>query len=181
MDELSDEQLLQLTTTRPEAFAVFYRRHERAVLGFFMRRTGDPELAADLMAETFATVLLHLRRFDPARAPARAWTFGIAQNKLLRAWERGRAENSARRRLGMPLVALEEDQLERIAGLGGDKRVDELLRQLPSDQAQAVRARVIDEQTYAQIAGRVACSESVIRKRVSRGLANLRAIVKESP
>lgn len=181
MDDLSDEQLLRLTATRPEAFAVFYRRHERAVLGFFMRRTGDPELAADLMAETFAAALLGLRRFDPARAPARAWTFGIAQNKLLRAWERGRAEDSARRRLGMPPVALEEDQLERIAGLGGDERVDELLRRLPADQAQAVRARVIDEQTYAQIAGRVACSESVIRKRVSRGLANLRAIVKEAP
>jgi DNA-directed RNA polymerase specialized sigma24 family protein len=37
----------------PEAFAAFYRRHERLLLGFFMRRTGDPELAGR-RAEAFA-------------------------------------------------------------------------------------------------------------------------------
>ncbi len=60
-----------------------------------------------------------------------------------------------------------------------EDRVDALLRRLPPDQARAVRARVIDEQEYAQIARQVQTSESVIRPRVSRGLATLRAIVKE--
>ena len=45
MDHLGDDELLALTPRRPEAFAVFYRRHERALLGYLVRRTGDPELA----------------------------------------------------------------------------------------------------------------------------------------
>ncbi len=57
-----------------------------------MRRTADPELAADLAAETFAAALLSVRRFDPRRGGALAWTFGIAHKKLLRALERGRVE-----------------------------------------------------------------------------------------
>jgi len=32
-----------------------YGRHIRAPLGYFARRTGDPEVAADLAAETFAS------------------------------------------------------------------------------------------------------------------------------
>ena len=39
------------------SFALFYRRHVDAMLGFFSRRTRDAELAADLTAETFAAAL----------------------------------------------------------------------------------------------------------------------------
>jgi RNA polymerase sigma factor (sigma-70 family) len=179
MDRLGDDELLALTPRRPEAFAVFYRRHERVVLAYLMRRTGDPELAADLAAETFAAALLGVRRFDARRGPALAWTFGIAQHKLLRAVEKGRVEDRARRKLGLPPLLLEDEALERVERLAGDARVEELLRRLPAAQAEAVRARVIDEHPYGRIAAAVRCSESVIRQRVSRGLATLRAIVEE--
>ncbi len=179
MDRLGDDELLALTPRRPEAFAAFYRRHEPALLGYFVRRTGDPELAADLAAETFAAALLGVKRFDARRGPALAWTFGIAQHKLQRALEKGRVEDRARRRLGLPPLVLEDEALERVARLGGDARVDALLARLPEAQAEAVRARVIEERPYGSIAADVRCSESVIRQRVSRGLATLRAFVEE--
>jgi DNA-directed RNA polymerase specialized sigma24 family protein len=37
-----------------DAFGTFYDRHTRAIMEFFVRRTRDPESAADLTAETFA-------------------------------------------------------------------------------------------------------------------------------
>jgi RNA polymerase sigma-70 factor (ECF subfamily) len=181
MDRLDDDALLASTSGRPDAFGVFYRRHERMLLGFFMRRTGEPELAADLTAETFAAALIGVRRFDPARGPALAWLFGIAHNKLRRAREKGRVEDRARRRLGMAPVVLEDAAMERIERMSGDDRVVELLERLPADQARAIRARIIDEQPYRLIAADVQCSQSVVRQRVSRGLATLRSIVKESP
>src|ERR671928_142087 len=49
----TDEDLLVANT--PEAFGEFYDRHARTVLGYFARRTRDPEVAADLTAETFAS------------------------------------------------------------------------------------------------------------------------------
>jgi RNA polymerase sigma-70 factor (ECF subfamily) len=48
------------------------------------------------------------------------------------------------------------------------------LAALPADQREAVLARVLDEDDYAAIASRADTSESVIRKRVSRGLTGLR-------
>ena len=52
--DVDDGALLALVRSEPEAFGMFYRRYERSVLGYFMRRTGDAEVAADLAAETFA-------------------------------------------------------------------------------------------------------------------------------
>jgi hypothetical protein len=43
--EPSDHELLYQARVEPEAFAAFYRRHERAVLGYMLRRTGAPEIA----------------------------------------------------------------------------------------------------------------------------------------
>ena len=59
---VDDDQLL---ARRPviRRFGTFYERHERLVLGDPMRRVGDPELAADFAAETFAAALVAARRF----------------------------------------------------------------------------------------------------------------------
>ena len=51
---------------------------------------------------------------------------------------------------------------------------DELLAGLPSEQAEAITARVIDDHTYPDIAAEIGCSEAVVRQRVSRGLRTLR-------
>src|SRR5919201_5543462 len=96
-----DEALLLAARTDAEAFTHFYRRHAGPVLGYLVRRTGDPELGADLTAETFACALEGLPRFDPERGSAVNWLFGIARHQLLRTLQRGRVERRARARPGM--------------------------------------------------------------------------------
>ncbi len=169
---VSDEELLVASVGDEEAFAVFYRRHARPLAGFFMRRTGDAELAADLTAETFAAALASRRRFDPAKGAAIGWLYGIARHKLARTLSHGRVEDRARRALGMAPLALDDEAIELVVTAEGD--VVELLQRLPADQRAAIEARVVDEQEYEQIAAATHTSEAVIRKRVSRGLASLR-------
>ncbi len=178
-DPRTDEELLAAVDGEPEAFGVFYRRHVRPLLGYFVRRTGDAELAADLCAETFAAALDALRRFDPARGPAVAWLYGIARRLLGHAARRGVVEDRARRRLGMAPLELSDAAIERIGAEAGEVATS-ALDALPADQREAVRARILDERDYADIARTTRTSEAVVRKRVSRGLAGLRARVKEN-
>jgi RNA polymerase sigma factor (sigma-70 family) len=178
-DPRTDEELLAAVEERPEAFGVFYRRHVRPLLGYLVRRTGDAELAADLCAETFAAALDGLHRFDPARGPAVAWLYGIARRLLLHAAQRGVVEDRARRRLGMAPLELTDAALERIEAEAGEVATA-ALDALPADQREAVRARILDERDYADIARRTRTSEAVVRKRVSRGLAGIRARMKEN-
>lgn len=154
-------------------FAAFYRRHEDAVLGYFLRRTGQADLAADLTAEAFARALEGRRRFDPERGEARGWLFGIARNLLASSLERGRVEDATRRALGLEPLVLDDAALSRIEALDHRPAAD-ALSDLPADQEVAVRGRVVEEQSYAELAARLRCSESVVRQRVSRGLRSLR-------
>ena len=41
-----DDLLTQFVDGDPDAFVAFYRRHLAAVLGYFLRRTSDPDLTA---------------------------------------------------------------------------------------------------------------------------------------
>jgi RNA polymerase sigma-70 factor (ECF subfamily) len=75
-----------------------------------------------------------------------------------------------------PLV-LTDETVERIAAL--DRTALTLVEELPRDQQEAVRARVVDERDYAEIATDLRCSEAVVRKRVSRGLGTMRARLEE--
>jgi RNA polymerase sigma factor (sigma-70 family) len=178
-DRRSDEELLVGARDDDEAFAVFYRRYERPVLGFLVRAVGRGDVAADLAAEVFAELVLSLGRFDPAAGTASGWLFGITRNVLARARARGRVEDRARRKLGLPVLGLDDEAIERIETSAADGRALELLDGLPDAQRVAVRARVVDERAYGEIAHQLQCSPSVARKRVSRGLASLRSMLKE--
>jgi RNA polymerase sigma-70 factor (ECF subfamily) len=174
----SDEDLLLAARHEPEAFALFYRRHVRALAAYFWRRSRDAETTADLTAETFAAALDGCARFDPSRGPAIGWLYGIAHRQLGTLARRGAVEQRARRRLGMARLELDDEALERVEAdaicEGPQARVLEELAELPPDQRAAVEARVLHELDYAQIALATGASELVVRKRVSRGLAALR-------
>ncbi len=56
----------------------------------------------------------------------------------------------------------------------------DLAAALSPDHLKAFLARVIDEREYDEIARELETSESVVRKRVSRALAQLRAVRQET-
>jgi RNA polymerase sigma factor (sigma-70 family) len=184
LERLSDAELLARTAREPKGFAVFYRRHERLLLRFLFSRCRDPELTADLAAETFASALEAADRFDPARsggASAVPWLLGIARNTLHTSIRRGSVAEDARRRIGLEPLVLSDEDLARVEELASvDPRIDRALRGLPPQLRDALVARVLDERDYEEIAAQLGCSQQVVRKRVSRGLSRLRAALTPS-
>src|ERR687889_1601669 len=112
----SDEDLLSAGDAR--SFEEFSLRHADMVLGYFARRTGDADLAADLASETFAAALAGRRRYKPRKGAAAAWLFGIASRKLADAQRRGYAERRMCKRLGMERIDLTDADIAHIGALG---------------------------------------------------------------
>lgn len=168
----TDEELLAAICRRDgDAFTAFYRRHLPRVVAYLIRETRDHELAADLTAEVFAAALVGARQYKPKHDSAFPWLLGIARNTLAASRRRGRVEARARRRLRYEPITFDELDVD---------RTDELLASLPATEREAVRARIVEDRAYASIAAELRCSELVVRKRVSRGLARLRKEWKES-
>jgi RNA polymerase sigma factor (sigma-70 family) len=172
MEDPSDAELLRRVPHDEAAFTAFYRRHVRDVLGFLVRRTGDADLAADLTAEVFAQVLRSAGRYRPDRGDPGSWLLGIASHKQIDAHRRGRADAAARRRLRMRRIPLADEDRAMIAALGS--AVETALDELPADQRDAVRGRVLDDLGYDELARRANVAPAAIRQRVARGLAALR-------
>jgi RNA polymerase sigma factor (sigma-70 family) len=175
--EIDDDALLVAAADDPEAFAQFYRRHVRGVLAYFRRRAPDAETAADLTAETFAAALEGRHRYTPERGPALGWLYGIARRRLIGYQRRGRVESTARRRMGMARIELTDEMLDRVEAIADAElaKVEVALAALPDEQSAAVRARVLEDRGYHEIAAAERVSEPAARQRVSRGLAALRA------
>ena len=148
-----------------EDFGDFYRRNLDRVLAFCAKRTGEPELAADIAAEVFAAALIARRQYRAEQGSPETWLLGIAAHKL----------TDAQRRLGIPRIEWTDEDLARVSALGDGQPVVALLEQLPGEQRAAVHARVVEERSYEDVAAVLGVSEATARKRVSRGLATLRA------
>jgi RNA polymerase sigma factor (sigma-70 family) len=174
----SDEELL-LSGGAP-GFGLLYERRYPLIRGYLRRRLGPhPDLVLDLVAETFARALEGRDQFDPERGTAAGWLLGIARHLLLDAVREGRVADSSRRRLGMERIVVESEQLE-LLERESSSELERSLSGLPSGQREAIERRVLEEEPYAAIAAGIGCSEQVVRKRVSRGLAALRRGWRES-
>jgi len=173
MGSFHDEEDAELLAGGAEAFGRFYLRHEDPVLAYFLRRTRSAELSADLAAETFARALQGRHGFDASLGDPSMWLFGIAKHVLSESIRRGRVQDDVRRRLGLERLALDDDALARIDQLT-DGEASLALAQLPEEQRRAVEGRVLQEQSYDELAAQLRCSNSVVRQRVSRGLRVLK-------
>jgi DNA-directed RNA polymerase specialized sigma24 family protein len=83
-----------------------YDRHARELLGFFTRRTRDPQLALDLLSETFLAAFEHRGQCRAGSdGEAAAWLYRIAANRLAAHFRRGAIERLAEAGEGGALTA----------------------------------------------------------------------------
>jgi RNA polymerase sigma-70 factor (ECF subfamily) len=150
-----------------------YDAHAESMLGFFVKRTYDPEASLDLVAETFAAGFADRRRFrGRGDAEAMAWLYGIARHRLTDYLRRGIVERSALQRLGFqrrPLSDAEYERIEELAGLGEVRgAIRGALSELSDDHRVALQLRVVEERSYEQVAVALGVSPQTARARVSR-------------
>jgi RNA polymerase sigma factor (sigma-70 family) len=162
----------------PAAFADVYLEYHDNVLRYFARRTFDPETAFDLMAETFAELFAHIGDFrGETEEQGLAWMWTVARHQLYRWRERGVVERRSLERIGMPIASLGPAEYERIEDLADLQRLAPLLERaldgLGADQREALRARILEQREYDEIATELGVSAQVVRARVSRGLRQL--------
>jgi RNA polymerase sigma factor (sigma-70 family) len=173
----SDAELIVASRSDPHAFRELYDRWADTLLAYFYRRVRDAEVAADLLAETFAVAYEQRGRFRDVGRPGGAWLYGIARRELSHYFRRSHVELRAVRRLGIEVPELDQDSIRAIEALeaaDADRaKLTEAIARLSDRERDAVRLRVVGELEYSEIAARLRCTEAAARTRVHRGLARL--------
>src|SRR5664279_2140399 len=87
--ELRDIELMRRLSKGDEsAFLEFYRRHQGGIYRYALHMAGRPEAAADVVQETFLTLIRHSTKFDEEKGAPAAFLYGIARNHVRKLHEK---------------------------------------------------------------------------------------------
>jgi RNA polymerase sigma-70 factor (ECF subfamily) len=155
------------------SFELFVRAHERQILNYLWRVTGDEQAAYDLAQETFLRAWKHYASVSRYEQPG-GWLFRVATNLALshkRARQR-RIDADATRFDGDP-SPITSDVARRV--IERDE-VREVLQQLPAKRRAALVLREVYGLSMAEIAAALGISEPAVRMALSRAREQFRAL-----
>jgi RNA polymerase sigma-70 factor (ECF subfamily) len=81
--QVCDADLIQESRARPESFALLFDRYADMLFRYSSRRLG-PEVAEDMVGETFLVAFSRRDSYDLAYRDARPWLFGILTKLISR-------------------------------------------------------------------------------------------------
>jgi RNA polymerase sigma-70 factor (ECF subfamily) len=158
----------------PDRFERLYLEHRDRVFAFLVYRTGDRELAEDLLGDVFERALRSWKRFDPGRGSEVTWLYAIALNRLRDHRRRGVVERRALERLAaLPLPPVDAPE-SRLAERDVVMRSLEVLN--PADR-ELIALRYGADLTAPQIADATGLPRTTVEQRLSRALRRLRPIL----
>jgi RNA polymerase sigma-70 factor, ECF subfamily len=146
---VTDAELIVASRRDPAAFRELYDRWADKLLAWFYRRVFDAEVAADLLAETFAVAFERRHRFRDTGQPGAAWLYGIAAKELSHWFRHQAVERRAVRRLGIDVPALDDESIARIEALADAAThrpaLTAALARMTDRERDAVQLRVVEE------------------------------------
>jgi len=81
----SDEALLPALGDGDEAaFLTIYRRRQAALFRYSAHLTGDEDVAAEVVQETFLALIRDAKKLDASRGTVLSWLFAVARNQVLK-------------------------------------------------------------------------------------------------
>jgi RNA polymerase sigma-70 factor (ECF subfamily) len=155
------------------AWARIYADLAPKVVGYLRARgAAEPE---DLAGEVFLQLVRGLPGFAGGEREFRAWTFTIAHRRLV---------DALRQRGRRPVDPVSAEELQRVAGAGGDvpdeaeaqialARVRAAIAELPPDQRSVILLRIVGDLTIEEIACAVGKRPGAVKALQRRGLRRL--------
>jgi len=166
-----DEQLMAAyqAGTR-DAFDELFARYRDPIRKFFGRRLASPQLAEELVQDTFMAVLRGAERYEP-RASFRSYLFGVAFNVLS-------AARRSNRHVTHPIVSdPAAPDRDPVAVLW----VRRALADLDADDREVLVLREYDGLSYNEMATVLAIPLNTVKIRLFRAREALRARLTDTP
>jgi RNA polymerase sigma-70 factor, ECF subfamily len=172
---MTDADIIGLSMGEPARFGEIFERHAPEILRYAHARLG-PDLAQDVLAETFLAAFGRRAHYDRSRADARPWLYGIAIRQIGR---QRRAGQRARRALARVPAETEtgdfgDRSAERVTAQQLRPRLAAVLSGLPRRDRELLLLIAWAGLSYEEAAQALGLPVSTVRSRLHRIRAKTR-------
>jgi RNA polymerase sigma-70 factor (ECF subfamily) len=150
-----------------------YEIETRRLYGIALRIVRRPEIAADVLQDSFVQIWQNARSFTPDRGAAAAWLTGIVRFRAIDAVRKLRREVLSGDP-GLGDAPIEPDVLERIGADAQATALRRCLQSLDDNQRRCILLAFVDGFSHADIAERLAAPLGSVKSWVRRGLIALK-------
>jgi RNA polymerase sigma-70 factor, ECF subfamily len=179
-----DTTLLRLMArSNPEALSELYDRYNRLIYGLSLQATGEQASAEEVTQDTFLRAWENAGAYQSEKGKVSTWLASIARNRsidLLRR-KQARRENSQVSLDELPAFALTDDENveKKVDRLSIQRRVRQVLAQLPADQRETLALAYFRGMTHEQIAKALDQPLGTVKTRIRLGMQKLRQFLQE--
>ena len=150
-----------------------YELESRRLYGIALRIVRRPEIAADVLQETFFQIWQNAAAFSAERGAASAWLTGIVRFRSLDAVRKvGREVLTDDPALGD--AALEPDVLEKIDAAAEAGALKRCFKLLDDQQRRCIVLAFVDGLSHSEITERIEVPLGTVKSWIRRGLLTLR-------
>lgn len=156
-------------------FDAIYAAHHQTLHAYFLGRTGDAELALDLLQDTFVRVWRNMANLETMSAERqRGWLFAVARNLVIDDYR----ASATRTRTGEALAWL-ADETSPAADSGVVERdqlraLDAAIRRLPADLRTILVLQVVGERSSTDIGELLGRPAGTVRYQLAEARQRLR-------
>jgi RNA polymerase sigma-70 factor (ECF subfamily) len=167
----------QVHSGSPQLAEELYREHHEHIFRFIWSRVHDAQLAEDLTGEVFTRMVANLSGFRDRSLPFRAWLYRIARNLIIDQHRRESSAGALADVVEQPISQTSpEEQAETTLTL---ENVQRALQRIDPEQREVVELRFLGELSLEEVSLVMNKSIPAVKSLQHRGLASLRAHLKE--
>lgn len=175
---LSENQLIEEARKDPARFGLLYEKYYRQIFVFVFRRTGDEDIAGDIVSDAFLKAMVALPKYEFKGLPFSSWLFRIALNEVNMFYRKDKRERN---------VSLEQSDLKNIITEAGeentaeaDRMVMQLLSSLTAEEMQFIELRFFEKRAFAEVAEILGITENNAKVRTYRILDKLKVLLNKN-
>ncbi len=173
VEPLSFEALIVAVAERrdKQAFTTLFGHFAPRVKTYLQRGGLSGAIAEDMMQDVLLTVWNKAEQFDPGRASAQAWIFGIARNLKIDMLRRSRLvlqDGAATEEAPVPLAdaIVEAEETSR--------SIRRAIEDLPEDQLAVLRLAFFEDMSHGEIEQAIGVPLGTVKSRLRLALTKLR-------
>lgn len=176
-DQLQQElRLIEAAKGDRRRFAPLYERYHRQIFLFVFKRTGEEDVAGDIVAQVFLKAMNHLDRYTYRGVPFSAWLYRIASNEV---------NQFFRNKKGDRVVSMQREQIERVVGMLDESDEEEnteyyvrvmleTLKEMKPEEIEIIELRFFEQRPFKEVAFIMGITENNAKVKVYRILERLR-------